>query len=190
MKSKSLLLVIVTLICTNNLFAQEFAVDKGAAFISGQVAFASQGGELFEDANGNKLSSFSLLPNVNYFIFKSLFLGVGLEFASEIQGNYTSRGIGVGPQIGYAFGNENSTIFPYIGIGMKYYDLLVSYGSRDTEAKTTDLFLGAGLIIPVKSHLGLTLDIGYHVSGIDSGSGIHLGNTLGVSLGIVGLLYR
>lgn len=167
MKLKSLFFAFVFLISTSNLFAQEFAVDKGATFISGVASFTSQGGELFEDYDGNNASTFNLSPNVNFFVAKNFFIGGGLEFAHEKQGDYTSNNIGLGPQIGYAFGNENSTAFPYFDVGLRYYGMSVDYGSGNSEGSGTDIFLGAGIVIPVKSHLGITFEAGYHMMDIN-----------------------
>ncbi|WP_297100160.1 outer membrane beta-barrel protein [uncultured Draconibacterium sp.] len=191
MKLKPLLFAFALLVSTSSLFAQEFAVDKGATFISGVASFTSQGGELFEDYDGNNASTFNLSPSVNYFVGKNFFIGGGLEFAHEKQGDYKSNNIGLGPQIGYAFGNEKSTAFPYFDIGLRYYGMSVDYGSGNSEGSGTDIFLGAGIVVPVKSHLGITFEAGYHMMDINEKESdtSYSGNIFAIGIGIVGLLF-
>jgi hypothetical protein len=191
MKSKPLFFALVMLISANNLFAQEYAVDKGATFISGVASFTSQGGELFKDYDGNNASTFNLSPSVNYFVAKNFFVGGGLEFAHEKQGDYKTNSIGIGPQIGYAFGNENSTAFPYFDVGLRYYGMNIDYGSDNSEGSGTDIFFGAGIVVPVKSHLGITIEAGYHMMDIKEKETdtSYSGNIFAIGIGIVGLLF-
>ena len=191
MKLKPLIFTFVLLVSTGNLFAQEYAVDKGATFISGVASFTSQSGELFEDYDGNNASTFNLSPSVNYFVAKNFFVGGGLEFAYEKQGDYKSNNIGLGPQIGYAFGNENSTAFPYFDVGLRYYGMNVDYGSDNAKGSGTDIFFGAGIVVPVKSHLGITFEAGYHIMDINEKETdtSYNGNIFAIGIGIVGLLF-
>ena len=119
MKFKLLFLAILLFTNISYLFAQEFAVDKGATFVAGLASFSNQSGELFEDYDGNNTTKFNLSPSINYFVAKNFFVGGGLEFAYEKQGDYKTNSIGIGPQLGYAFGNANSTSFPFFDVGVR-----------------------------------------------------------------------
>ena len=191
MKTRLSLTVLFILFLLNVGFTQEYAVDKGATMIAGSVSFSSSGGELFEDYDGNSDNVFSLSPTINYFVGKNFFIGGGLEFSTETQGDYKSNSIGVGPQIGYAFGNQESKVFPFVDLGLRYYGMSVDYGSGNSEGSGRDIFLGAGMIFPVRSHLGLTFEAGYHMLNIKEKDydENYSGNVLGISIGIVGLLY-
>jgi len=122
MKTKIILFVICLITLSSTVSAQQFALDKKATIISGSVSFMSQGGDLFEDLDGNKATSLTLAPNINYFITKNFFIGGSLEFSSEAQGDYSSNGIGIGPQIGYAFGGPESEVFPYLDLLSHFHD--------------------------------------------------------------------
>jgi hypothetical protein len=191
MKIKLLIFILCLLACVSNLSAQEFAVDKGATFIAGVASFTSQSGDLFEDYDGNNATTFNLSPSINYFVAKNFFVGGGLEFAYEKQGDYKSNNIGIGPQIGYAFGNENSTAFPFFDVGIRYYGMNIDYGSDDSKGSGTDIFFGAGVVVPVKSHLGITFEAGYHMMDIKEKESdtSYSGNIFAIGIGIVGLLF-
>ena len=49
---KKLITILIVSICSTNLLAQEFALDKGAVIIGGNISFSSLGGDLFEDSDG------------------------------------------------------------------------------------------------------------------------------------------
>lgn len=65
MKFKTLITTIVLMAYASTLFAQEFAVDKGETFLVRLVSFSSQGGELFEDYDGNNATTFNLAPQAS-----------------------------------------------------------------------------------------------------------------------------
>ncbi len=191
MKTKFSLSVFLILFITSAAFAQEFAVDKGATWLAGTVSFSSSGGELFEDYDGNSDNVFNLSPTINYFIGKNFFIGGGLEFSNEKQGDYNSNSIGVGPQIGYAFGTQDSKVFPFVDLGLRYYGMSIDYGSGSSEGTGRDIFLGAGVVVPLRAHLGLTFEAGYHMLNVKEKDydENYSGNILGIGIGIAGLLY-
>ncbi|TKG95212.1 porin family protein [Puteibacter caeruleilacunae] len=191
MKLKSLAIICVLLLGAGNLFAQEYAVDKGAYLISGTVSFSNMNGELFEDYNGDGVTAFQLAPKVNYFVAKNFFVGGGLDWSHQKQGDVKTNNIGFGPQFGYAFGDENSTAYPYLDAGLRYYGVKVDSGSSDSKASGTEIFFGAGIVVPVRSHIGITFEAGYHIMNLeDKDSDVSAsGNIFGIGIGISGLLF-
>lgn len=191
MKTRLSFLILLLIVVNTYSFAQEYAVDKGATWLSGTVSFSSSGGELFEDYDGNNSSVFNLAPSINYFVGKNFFMGGGLDFSLEKQGDYQSNSIGVGPQIGYAFGNQDSRAYPYLDLGLRYYGMSVDYGSGNSEGTGTDIFFGAGINVPLRPHLGLTFEAGYHMLNIKEKEydDTYSGNIFAIGIGIVGLLF-
>lgn len=193
MKVKSMFLLICFIAISSLLSAQQYAVDKKATIIAGSGIFMRQGGDLFEDSNGESATTVTFTPSINHFITKNLFIGGGMEFSKESQGDYNANSIGIGPQIGYAFGNSNSTVFPYLDLGIRYYSMTADYGyGDDYQFSGSDISLGFGLIIPLKTHLGLIFEGGYHMMDLknkdldDTASG----NVFSIGIGIAGLLYQ
>jgi len=192
MKINQLLLVTYCLGIYSIINGQEYALDKGATFISGIGSFTSSGGDLFEDGDNNKLIMLSLSPSFNHFITNNFFIGGGFELSNQKQGDFSTNSIGIGPQIGYAVGNSSSTVFPYFSAGLRYYTITADYGSLgDTNVSGTDIILGFGVLVPIRTHLGLAIEGGYHILDLkekDSDSSAS-GNILSIGIGIAGLLF-
>ncbi len=194
MKPKSILLIICSIGLSSILSAQEYAIDKKAMIISGSGSILSQGGDLYETPQNEKVTIISLSPTINYFVFKNLFVGCGIEFYTESQGKDNSNSIGIGPQIGYAFGGPQSKVIPYIDLGIRYYKTKQYYGSLigDFKMSGSDVLFGFGVIVPVNTYIGLILEGGYQLIRLknkeyDIGNS---GNTLSIGVGIVGLLFK
>lgn len=193
MKIKIILIVICFSGLSSIVSAQQYAIDKKATIISGSGSFMSQGGDLFEDIDGNKATTFTFTPNINHFITKNFFIGGSLEFSTESQGDYKSNGIGIGPQIGYAFGGPQSKAFPYFDLGIRYYIMNADYGSGDyIQFSGSDISLGFGVIVPIKAHIGFIFEGGYHMMDLkdkDSNDS-YSGNIFSIGVGIAGLLFE
>ena len=193
MKSKFVLFIVCLCGIISTISAQQYAIDKKATIINGLVSFMSKGGDLFMDSDGNKSTSFIITPNFNHFITKNLFVGGGIDLSTESQGDYGYNGIGIGPQIGYAFGGPQSTAFPYLELGIRYYTMNVNYGLGDSyHYSGSDIALGFGVIVPIKPHLGLIIGGGYHIMDLkdkDSNDN-YSGNILSIGIGIAGLLFK
>lgn len=176
----------------NLLYSQGYAVGKGAVIISGTGSFSSSGGELFEDYENNRLTNIALTPGVNYFVGKNFFFGGSVELSIQSQGDYSSTATGIGPQIGYAFGNETSRSFPFIFTGYRYYNLSYEEGDNAENASGTDFIVGLGMIIPVREHIGFMFESGYHIINLkDSENNDSFGgNMFYIGIGISGLLYK
>lgn len=172
--------------------AQEFATDKKAIIIAGSASFTSAGGDFFEDSDGNKANSFTFSPNVDYFISKNFFIGGTLDFATQTQGDFTTDGFGVGPEVGYTFGSAESKAIPYLEAGVLYYQLNSDFDSGDDiRSVGSNITLGFGVIVPVEEHIGVTFGAGYNMLSLkdqDSGDR-YTGRLFSVSVGIAGLLF-
>jgi hypothetical protein len=194
MKIKSIFFIICFIWLSSIVSAQEYAIDRKAMIISGSGSLMSQGGDLYEGFEGVRATIISFSPNVNYFIFKHFFIGGGVDFYGESQGDIKNNLIGIGPQIGYAFGGSNGKVFPYINLGLHYYrtkqynDGIVG----DLKRSGTNTVIGFGVIVPIKTHIGLLLEGGYHMIRLknkDYNSG-NSGNMLSIGVGIAGLFFH
>jgi len=193
MNLKHFFLIICCFGLTELLFCQEYAVDKGASFVGGNVSFTSQGGDLFADEENNRATTFTMTPSINHFILKNFCIGGGIALSSQTQGRARINSVGVGPQIGYVFGKPSSTAFPYFDAGVRYYSMTsdnVSY--IDSNVNGTDIFFGFGVLVPLKSHVGMAFEGEYHrmdLKGQNTGPSTS-GDIFSIGIGIVGLLYK
>ena len=192
MKNRVILFIILSGLLGSIVNGQQYAVDKKATIISGSASFMKQGGDLYE-VDGDKATTFTFAPNINHFITRNIFVGGSLEFTSESQGDYKSNGIGIGPQIGLALGGPQSKVFPYFDLGIRYYRMKSDYSSDfDIKFSGSDVALGFGIIVPVKSHIGLTFEGGYHMQDLKAKDydESYSGKIFSIGAGIVGLIFQ
>jgi len=192
MKLKSVVLLIFCMVLTTQIFSQQYAADKGAMWIAGTGSFTSSGGDLFEDMDENRATCISFTPAVNYFVIPNVFVGGAIELSTDSQGDYKDTGFGVGPHAGYVFANESSTALPYVDAGFRYYSTKYEGGSWDSKTTGSDIFIGAGVVLPVAGHVGVVIDAGYHMMSLkhEDADESHSGNIISLGIGITGLLYN
>ncbi|HLP75270.1 MAG TPA: outer membrane beta-barrel protein [Bacteroidales bacterium] len=193
MKIRSIIIIIWFIGLSSTTSAQEYPIDKKAVIISGSGSLLSQGGDLYEGFEKGRATIINVSPTINYFILKHLFIGAGFDFYQESQRNINNNLFGIGPQIGYAFGGPDGRVFPYIDMGFRYYSSKQYYGGivSDLKRSGSDAVFGFGVIVPVKTHIGILFEGGYHIIRLknkvyDIGNS---GNTLSIGLGISGLLF-
>lgn len=166
---------------------QESAVGKGAFMISGMASFSSTG----YSSGSNHKTELTLSPSGDYFIMDHLFVGTGLSYSDSRIDGYKSTLLGIGPQIGYAFGNKDSKLFPYVNAGWNYLNnkmevsILGSDGS--TNFSSNGISLGIGVIVPVKKYIGLVFEGKYNRFNYSDSSESE--NKISINFGVVGLLF-
>lgn len=172
--------------------AQQYATEKKATIIAGRASFMSSGGAIFEDFDGNKTTNFNITPVISHFITNNFYVGGRIEIAAHSQGNGSSNAIGVGPHLGYMFGGPQSTALPFLDLGIDYYKMNIDYAGEDSVFLGSNIALGFGVIIPVKTHIGLVFDGEFNVIDLkdrDSNDTM-CGNIFSIGIGIVGLLFQ
>lgn len=177
-------------------YGQESAVGKGASIISIQGSYSSENGRVYTNSNPTtgsgtttySVSVTSLAGTFNHFFLDNFFIGAGLGYSSQSQSNMSISSIGVGPQLGFAIGDENSSAFPFFDIGFRYYNSEANLGSQGySSGSAKDIFIGFGLVIPIKTHIGFTLEGGYHMLNYSDAS--TSGKMFALGAGIVGLFF-
>lgn len=192
MKIRSMLLVIFLMVLSFKVYAQQYAVDKKATWLSLTGSFTSSGGTLFEDSYHKKTTTMSLSPSISHFVTPNFFIGGGIS-SSHQTGGSEIHSLNIGPFIGYAFGNSENSAFPYIDLGLSYCSLSsnTGYNSNNYGAAGLDVFSDFGVIFPIKSHIGLMCEVGYHAMRLKmiNTSSSKSGNILTFSMGFVGLIF-
>ena len=99
----------------------------------------------------------------------------------------SSTSLGIGPNVGYAFGRANSTMFPYLIAGF-HYKRSMSEGHRTFGA---DAIVGGGIVAPIKQHLGIVIEACYHImdSKLVDANESTSSNAFIVGIGFAGLLF-
>lgn len=186
-RHKIILSILILSFIATFAFSQDFAVDKGGFILSGTGGFISQGGDLYEDFDGNRVSTFSLTSTVNYFVVRNVFIGAGLAYTRISRGDDSMSTIGIGPTVGYALGKAESKSYPYIATSIHFY----SIGTDGETVSGTNIFISAGMIFSIKKHLGLILEIGYNFQNLkhEDWAESMSGNAFTISIGIAGLIF-
>jgi hypothetical protein len=188
---KIILSILLLSFCATFAFSQDYAVDKGSFWLTGMASFASQGGDLYKDAEDNRITTFSLAPNVSYFVARNVFIGAGITWTRTSQGDYSEHIFGIGPHVGYAFGNAESKVYPYIGAGFQFGSGGESWDGFDYKITGTQITIGAGVILPVKEHFAVVIEIGYifHSMKGEDWDERESGNILAIGIGLAGFIF-
>lgn len=186
MKNRLFLTVLLGLFFSSFVYSQEYAVDKSASFLAGTASFSSQGGDLFEN-NGDRLTNLTLASSYNYFVAKNIFIGGALSYSLMSQGDNSYHTLGIGPSVGYAFGETKSKNYPFIAGGISYNTM----GDDDDSISGTDIRLGGGMILCIREHLGIVIEAGYHLMSLShkDWDESQSGNIFTIGVGITGLFY-
>lgn len=96
------------------LSAQQGPIDRGSMILGGSVGFSSSGGDLYEDAEGERLNAILLNPQALFFVSSGLAVGGELLVERQTQGDFESTSLAVGPSVAYFFGDNESSAYPFI----------------------------------------------------------------------------
>ena len=171
---------------------QGFAIGKGASMITGLASFSSTGSDKVAGSESGSMSetvtTLTLTPSMDYFLFNNFFVGGGLGYSNQNSDVSNITELAIGPEIGYAFGNKDSKVFPYVNAGWNYISNKINQSSYSiTSLSGSGVFFGFGAIFPVKSHIGLVLEGKYNTINY-SGSTQNV-NIFSLNFGVVGLLF-
>jgi outer membrane protein W len=192
MKLKNLLLICTILGLHVVAKGQGFAIGKGASMITGLASFSSSGSDNVSDSPLGSMSqtvtALSFTPSIDYFIFNNFFVGGDLGYSNQNSSISKITELAIGPEIGYAFGHEDSKVFPYLNAGWNY----INYKINETSISISSLSgsgvsFGFGVIVPVKSHIGLVLEGKYNIINYTESS--QSVNVFSLNFGLVGLLF-
>ena len=134
---KKIILGVALALAAINTNAQEGGFAKGDLFATGAVAFGST-----KDNNTDaETSSFTLVPQVGYFVTENIAAGARISYSSSEVNDVKSNALGLG-----AFGRYYTTPasqFSFFGqVGLDYN---TSNPDTDGDVKVNTIGLGAGL---------------------------------------------
>jgi hypothetical protein len=158
------------------------ATDKGAILISGMASFSSQGGDLFEDIEENRLTTIAIVPSVFYFVIPGLGIGADASYNRQSQGDNALYTLGIGPKVGY-FLDSGSAAIPYVAGGGGF----TTIGNGDSESGY--YFKVGGGVLLRKDHLAVAFEAGYMYTSFDIEGESFSGNAITVGVGFAGFLF-
>ncbi len=192
MLQKCLFVVLVLCLVVGTSFSQDFAVDKKAWIISGAVEFSSSSGDLYENADGDAVTEIGFVPAADYFVMPNIFVGGMISYVSMAQGDVSISTMGIGPEVGYAFGNADSKVFPFAKAGFLYVSESFDWGDDTDKVTGSDITITLGVILPVKQHIGIIPQLSYHIQSMKGdwdGAESEDGSIIRLGVGIAGLVH-
>ena len=195
--SKYVLISIILLLLASTAYAGEYAIDKGSTILSGMMSFSNSSGGLYEDEEGNSLTTFTIAPSLASFVVSNLALGAQFSFSHASQGHASISGMSIGPKIAYFFGSAASKSYPYLGMGFAFLtDTFrqsrgyLSYGESGYTVSGTKFYFSAGVAIMAAPNLAVVCEGFYNIDKlrlehVESVSG----HTFALSIGLAGFLF-
>ena len=165
--------------------ARSGATGRGAKLISGAISFTSQGGDLYEGYNNERLNVVSIMPSLFYFVSPGLAVGADLSYDLRYRGSSSYTTLGVGPKIGY-FGETGSNLIPFVAGGVGF----LTTGSDLGDTNGYRIKFGGGVIIH-KGRLGASFEVSYLLDSYsyEGSSESITGNTIIFGVGLVGFIF-
>lgn len=161
------------------------ATARGSKLISGAISFTSQGGDLYEGYNNERLNVVSVMPSLFYFVSPGLGIGADLAYDLRYRGSSSYTTLGVGPKIGY-FGETGSNLIPFVAGGVGF----LTTGSDLGDTNGYRIKFGGGVIIH-KGRLGASFEVSYLLDSYsyEGSSESITGNTIIFGVGLVGFMF-
>ena len=163
-----------------------FGADIGASFTSSTIQFEYPG---TDDVDEFTRSTFSIRPNVNYFIMNNLAVGLDLSFMSSTEkesgvDDYKSNAISAIGNVTYFF-KSDSSIAPYLGAGAGLMSR--SHGDEDRNKDSGLTIKGrAGIAYFLNDSVSINFGVDYATANLSNKEDSDLkekSTTLGVGLG-------
>jgi hypothetical protein len=151
----------------------EFFTDQGSIWAGGSFGYIN------ENIRGSDapMNIFMLSPIIRYFPVKYLIVSPAFSWTTMSQtdkddNGYTSGMYSIGPEVGFAFGNNISTV-PYVYSAMQYahsYSSTTSSGTGTFSPFSQTVKSGAdgyriplfgGIMVPFMEGLGIQLEAGF-----------------------------
>lgn len=167
--------------------AQDYAIDRGSMVLGGSVSWSSSGGELYENADGDRVNSLLLNPQVMYFVTPGFALGGDLLVERVSQGEFDATTIAVGPAASYFFGGPESSIYPFVGATVGY----ASTSSSGADASGIAFGGAAGAAFMLSRSVALTGAATYRVQNlsVDQVDESFTGNAFALQIGVEAFLF-
>jgi hypothetical protein len=149
--------------------AQSSPVDKGSMIVGGSAYFMSHSGDLYEDGEGNGITSIYFQPEIGYFMAPNIMIGGFLLYNSTSQDKYKVSSFGIGPQVGYYFNMDKGrteikgSVYPYIKGFLSYAKTTEDEGDDEDYKYSMTSFGARGGIMYMLSE-AVAVDFGLQYS--------------------------
>jgi hypothetical protein len=123
MNNKQITVVLIIIFfCFSLAHAQKGPFDKGSIRIDQSFEFNSDGGDIWENHDGDRRSALKNQTSLHYFIMPGISVGGQFILERVAQGDYTNTMWGIGPGVTYVLGGDEANgqvkgeIFPFASV--------------------------------------------------------------------------
>ena len=190
---KTLLLAIAAVLLVLPAQAQDYPIDQGSFVFGGSVSYQSQGGDGFDGEPVEERQT-NLTVNPFFLLFVMEGIGAGGEiFVARISDNGTTQtAYGIGPTLGYFFGSEESSVYPFVSATPVYLRSNFSFpNGADASTDGLGLRLNGGAAVMLAANAAVTLGIFYQLDRLsaDNLEQTVNTNTFGLTMGVTAFVY-
>jgi hypothetical protein len=150
---------------------EDYAVGRGGFIVGGSIRVTSLGGEQFAE----RLAVVSVSPVVQYFAVPSLAIGGAFDFSyvsgSKVENRASRTAVGIGPRIGYYFGNADSRVYPFLAGTVFVSRVTVGevtipqLGAQDgPDGTVVDMVASGGAAFLISRNVGITGEVFYRAN--------------------------
>ncbi len=165
-----------------SIYSQSYSTDKGSKIISGSFSFSSAGGDIYENSHEERLTTVELNADFGFFTSPGFEVGGKVLFSNISQGGASYSQIGLGPQLGYFWGDGEKKLHPFVNASFLYV-------SRSNSITGSQLYFGGGICFMISDAIGLAGEVGYQVESLSSHSHSITGDRINLSIGIKAFLF-
>lgn len=181
MKSKIFAALALLLILSASSLAQEsYAISRGSVILGGTAGISSYG----DDKSKDRDTDIQINTSVSYFFVSHLAAGGTFNLNRHRSLDRTSPvSYGIGPTIGYYFGNQSSKAFPYLSSSLLWVGQSNLYSSRTWR-------FASGFALMIAKNVAITNEAFYSTSTINNEEGfLSKNNIFGLQFGFGVLLF-
>lgn len=176
--------------------AQSFPTNKGSKIVGGEFYFSSAGGDLYENWEGDRLTSIEVDPFISFFLAPGLALGGNFLFERMSQGDASLTTWGIGPRLMYFIGGSKpistvkGTTYPFLDAAFLYVKSTYEYNSYDSSESGTMIRFGGGILRMLSDSVGLLGEVAYSIDKMKPEDGDSVsGNQFNIAAGFTFFLY-
>jgi len=117
-------------------------------------------------------------------------VGGDLMYLRTSQGDVSATQVGIGPAATYFFNVQSDKVYPYVGMGLLYYNYSIDVDQWDSSASGFDFRFGGGVTYMLGKNLAVIAELGYHIQSLKPEEGdSESGNILAFTVGFAAFLY-
>ncbi len=183
---KKLLITTIILLMAVGSYAADYATDEGSMMLGGVIGFSAASGDLYIDDQ----STIIFMPSISYFIIPGLAIGPILNIISESEGDSSLTTLGLGLKGAYYIGDQDSSVYPYLGIAFTYNSISMDDGTNETKMTGISIMPAGGIAIMLCDKISLNVELGYSIDsrGADEGDSVS-GGVFQLLMGVSGYIF-